>query len=146
MSHTCYEEPLPCLPCAYLRTKQCACGKKEMGNVKCSVERGTVSCAATCGRSVHRMSGFETIHRMTAPGFWAVDFTIVRNCVMQVIAGRVHLIVVKITVFGMSTFAYAVPLLTHLKSPPVHHPCTLHAPSACPEDEPCEALVMASCP
>ena len=92
------------------------------------------------GRSVHRMSGFETTHSMTAPGCWAVNFT------MQVIAGRVHLSAVKIAGFGMSTFAYAVPLLTYLKSPPAHHPCTLHAPSACPEDEPCEALVMASCP
>jgi hypothetical protein len=102
MSHTCHEEPPPCPPCAYLTTKQCACGKKDIGNVKCSLEREKVSCAATCGRSVHRMSGFETTHRMNVPGCWAVDFTVVRNCVMQVIAGRVQLSAVKIASYGMS--------------------------------------------
>ena len=85
-----------------------------MGNVKCSLEREKVSCAATCGRSVHRISVFETTERTNLPGCWAVDFTVVRNYVMQVIAGRVQLSVVKIASYGMSVSAYAVPLLTHL--------------------------------
>ena len=93
-----------------------------MGNVKCSLEREKVSCAATCGRSVHRMSAFETTYRMNAPGCWGVDFTVVRNCVMQLIAGRVQLSAVKVASDGVPVSVYAIPLLTHLYSLPAQHP------------------------
>ncbi|KAJ3552619.1 hypothetical protein NM688_g4054 [Phlebia brevispora] len=44
--HACHEDPIPCPPCPYLTTKLCACGKKMVGNVRCSQER--VSCGTTC--------------------------------------------------------------------------------------------------
>ena len=52
---------------------------------------------------------------MNVPGCWAVDFTTVRNCVMQVIVGLVWLSAVKIASYGMSVSAYAIPWLTFAK-------------------------------
>lgn len=37
-----------CLPCPFLTEKVCACGKKRVGNVRCSQER--VSCGSVCGK------------------------------------------------------------------------------------------------
>lgn len=48
--HACHEDPTPCPPCVVLTTKQCACGKKEVGNVKCSLAREKVSCGTVCGK------------------------------------------------------------------------------------------------
>lgn len=48
--HACHEDPAPCPPCPFLTTKQCACGKKMVGNVRCSQEK--VSCGTTCGKYV----------------------------------------------------------------------------------------------
>ncbi|OCH93354.1 hypothetical protein OBBRIDRAFT_328385 [Obba rivulosa] len=46
--HSCHEDPTPCPPCPFLATKQCACGKKMVDNVKCSQEK--VSCGQKCGK------------------------------------------------------------------------------------------------
>lgn len=40
----------PCPPCPFLTEKLCACGKKRVGNVRCSQER--VSCGSVCGKYV----------------------------------------------------------------------------------------------
>ncbi|PCH44928.1 hypothetical protein WOLCODRAFT_105893 [Wolfiporia cocos MD-104 SS10] len=47
-NHACHEDPAPCPPCSFLATKQCACGKKMIDNVKCSQER--VYCGTPCGK------------------------------------------------------------------------------------------------
>lgn len=39
-----------CPPCPFLTEKLCACGKKRVGNVRCSLER--VSCGSMCGKCV----------------------------------------------------------------------------------------------
>ena len=49
-SHACHEDPQRCPPCPFLTTKQCACGKKMVDNVRCSQEK--VSCGFTCGKCV----------------------------------------------------------------------------------------------
>lgn len=46
--HSCHEDPTPCPPCPFLTSKACACGKREMGNVRCSQEK--VSCGVVCGK------------------------------------------------------------------------------------------------
>ena len=46
--HACHEDPAPCPPCPYLATKQCACGKKMVDNVRCSQDK--VSCGTACGK------------------------------------------------------------------------------------------------
>lgn len=48
--HACHEDPTPCPPCPFLASKQCACGKKVVPNVRCSQEK--VSCGTPCGRLV----------------------------------------------------------------------------------------------
>ncbi|KAF8651138.1 hypothetical protein AX16_004861 [Volvariella volvacea WC 439] len=48
--HTCHEDPSPCPPCVVLTTKSCACGKKMVPNVKCSLETVKVSCGTVCGK------------------------------------------------------------------------------------------------
>lgn len=46
--HACHEDPIPCPACPYLTDKLCACGKKRVGNVRCSQEK--VSCGTPCGK------------------------------------------------------------------------------------------------
>jgi transcriptional repressor NF-X1 len=46
--HACHEDPIPCPPCPFLTTKQCACGKKMVPNVRCSQEK--VPCGTPCGK------------------------------------------------------------------------------------------------
>ncbi|KAH9918761.1 uncharacterized protein BXZ73DRAFT_52831 [Epithele typhae] len=46
--HACHEDPARCLPCVYLTSKMCACGKKMVDNVKCSQEK--ISCGTACGK------------------------------------------------------------------------------------------------
>ncbi|KAG2352299.1 hypothetical protein BDR07DRAFT_884739 [Suillus spraguei] len=43
-------ETSPCPPCPFLTSKQCACGKKMVDNVRCAQER--VSCGTVCGKSL----------------------------------------------------------------------------------------------
>ncbi|KAI0311010.1 hypothetical protein OF83DRAFT_1069553, partial [Amylostereum chailletii] len=37
--HACHEDPTPCPPCPFLTNKPCACGKKSVGNIRCSQEK-----------------------------------------------------------------------------------------------------------
>ncbi|KZP23527.1 hypothetical protein FIBSPDRAFT_910249 [Athelia psychrophila] len=46
--HSCHEDPAPCPACPFLTHKMCACGKKNMANVRCSQEK--VSCGVPCGK------------------------------------------------------------------------------------------------
>lgn len=48
--HACHEDPSPCPPCVHLTDKQCACGKKTVPNVRCSLETEKVSCGTVCGK------------------------------------------------------------------------------------------------
>ncbi|CAK5272386.1 unnamed protein product [Mycena citricolor] len=47
-SHLCHSTTQACPPCPFLTTKTCMCGKKEVGNVRCSQER--VACGNVCGK------------------------------------------------------------------------------------------------
>lgn len=47
--HACHEEP-DCPPCPFLTEKQCACGKKKIGNVRCSQDAKKVNCGLVCGK------------------------------------------------------------------------------------------------
>ncbi|KAI5477454.1 transcriptional repressor NF-X1 [Pseudohyphozyma bogoriensis] len=49
MPHACHEEP-NCPPCPFLVQKRCACGKKEIGNQRCSGDATKVSCGLPCGK------------------------------------------------------------------------------------------------
>ncbi|KAI1798103.1 hypothetical protein LXA43DRAFT_908743 [Ganoderma leucocontextum] len=59
-SHACHEDPSRCPPCPYLTSKQCACGKKVVDNVRCSQEK--VSCGTTCGKLL--ACGFHHCERL----------------------------------------------------------------------------------
>src|SRR5262245_35181489 len=48
--HTCHEDPALCPPCPHLTTKSCACGKKLVGNIRCSQEN--VHCGVPCGKYI----------------------------------------------------------------------------------------------
>ena len=41
--HTCHDDTISCPPCPFLTTKLCACGKKEVRNLRCSLEREKVN-------------------------------------------------------------------------------------------------------
>ena len=47
MPHACHENE-NCPPCPFLMTKSCQCGKKGVGNVRCSSKN--VSCGIACGK------------------------------------------------------------------------------------------------
>ncbi|KAF5350789.1 hypothetical protein D9758_010328 [Tetrapyrgos nigripes] len=43
--HSCHADDAPCPPCYSLTTKKCACGKKDVPNVRCSLETEKVGCS-----------------------------------------------------------------------------------------------------
>ncbi|KAI8840522.1 hypothetical protein BC829DRAFT_452761 [Chytridium lagenaria] len=45
--HTCHPDDEPCPPCVVFVEKQCACGKKVMGNIPCS-RQSALSCGSPC--------------------------------------------------------------------------------------------------
>ncbi|GAA6016990.1 hypothetical protein JCM10207_001449 [Rhodosporidiobolus poonsookiae] len=49
LPHACHEEP-GCPPCPFLMAKPCACGKKRIPNVRCSMDERKVSCGGVCGK------------------------------------------------------------------------------------------------
>ncbi|KAG1798823.1 uncharacterized protein HD556DRAFT_153931 [Suillus plorans] len=53
-------EASPCPPCPFLTSKQCACGKKMVDNVRCAQER--VSCGTVCGKLLS--CGFHHCERL----------------------------------------------------------------------------------
>ncbi|KAK0192391.1 hypothetical protein F5146DRAFT_1102355 [Armillaria mellea] len=48
--HVCHGDNIPCPPCVFLTERLCACGKKEVGNIRCSLPREKVSCGTVCGK------------------------------------------------------------------------------------------------
>ncbi|KAK0473779.1 hypothetical protein IW261DRAFT_677706 [Armillaria novae-zelandiae] len=48
--HVCHGDDIPCPPCVFLTERLCACGKKEVGNMKCSLPREKVNCGTVCGK------------------------------------------------------------------------------------------------
>lgn len=130
--HTCHRDDQACPPCPFLAVKRCACGKKEMGNVRCSLERDKVSCGTVCGRLMS--CGFHHCERLchgddcgpcTAP------------------CGKSRKLW-YVAVLGILCRPYSNPVT----SLPAHHPCALpcHAPSTCAEQERCQSLITLTCP
>ena len=64
--HVCHEDPSSCPPCVHLTTKQCACGKKAMQNIRCSLENEKISCGTTCEKLLD--CGFHRCKRSCHPG------------------------------------------------------------------------------
>ncbi|KAJ3535850.1 hypothetical protein NMY22_g6296 [Coprinellus aureogranulatus] len=111
--HSCHDDSINCPPCPHLTSKRCACGKKEMPHVKCSLEKDKVSCGTVCGKLMS--CGFHHCESLCHSG----------DC-------------------GTCTAPCGKSRKVCL---PDHHPCThpCHAPSACPETEPCESIVWITC-
>jgi len=61
-SHGCHDEGIPCPPCPHLANKVCACGKKVVPNVRCSLETEKVSCGTVCGKLMG--CGYHTCERL----------------------------------------------------------------------------------
>ncbi|KAI0042826.1 hypothetical protein FA95DRAFT_1499565 [Auriscalpium vulgare] len=109
--HACHEDPVSCPPCVFLTSKRCACGKKEVENVRCSQER--VSCGTPCGKLLS--CGGHRCERLCHGD----------AC-------------------GPCTAVCGKP---RKLCGPAQHPCTqpCHAPSVCPEFEPCLAVITITC-
>ena len=60
--HSCHDDMVPCPPCVFLASKQCACGKKIVPNVRCSLETEKVSCGTVCGKLMS--CGFHHCERL----------------------------------------------------------------------------------
>ncbi|KAF8157144.1 hypothetical protein B0H34DRAFT_712422 [Crassisporium funariophilum] len=60
--HACHDDTVPCPPCAHLASKLCACGKKTIPNVRCSLETEKVSCGTVCGKLM--TCGFHHCERL----------------------------------------------------------------------------------
>ncbi|KAJ4489946.1 hypothetical protein J3R30DRAFT_3278404 [Lentinula aciculospora] len=48
--HTCHFPDSSCPPCVHLTDKPCACGKKTLSNIRCSLDSEKVSCGIVCGK------------------------------------------------------------------------------------------------
>ncbi|KIK58127.1 hypothetical protein GYMLUDRAFT_45677 [Collybiopsis luxurians FD-317 M1] len=48
--HTCHFPEVDCPPCVFLTTKPCACGKRTLPNLKCSLDSSKISCGQVCGK------------------------------------------------------------------------------------------------
>jgi len=112
--HTCHEDTVSCPPCPFLATKLCACGKKSVPHVRCSLETEKVSCGTVCGKLMG--CGFHHCERLCHSDECG-------NCSAP--CGKTR-----------------KSCLSDI------HPCTrtCHAPSTCPETEPCESLITLTCP
>ncbi|KAH9477552.1 FKBP12-associated protein 1-like protein [Psilocybe cubensis] len=60
--HSCHDDTVSCPPCPYLADKTCACGKKVVSNVRCSLETEKVSCGTVCGKLM--ACGFHHCERL----------------------------------------------------------------------------------
>ncbi|KAI0072069.1 hypothetical protein K474DRAFT_456664 [Panus rudis PR-1116 ss-1] len=142
LPHTCHEDPTPCPPCVHLTTKKCACGKKLVDNVRCSMSEEKVSCGMVCGRLMG--CGWHHCERSCHPGECG-------DC--HAVCGKSRkLWCVSLSLcLSLLIFYYVFNDLTlgcTLYSLPENHPCTLpcHAPSSCPETSPCLAPTTITCP
>ncbi len=88
--HVCHGDDSPCPPCFFLTERLCACGKKEVGNIRCSLPREKVSCGTVCGKYVEKLSGLVSpISQLFSVGSWDVDSITVNAYVMLMIVGLV---------------------------------------------------------
>lgn len=131
--HLCHEDPTPCPPCVFLTEKRCACGKTMVSNVRCSQEK--VSCGKPCGRPLG--CGFHPCEQLCHASTCSPCTTTCGKprklwCVFA---------------FSLRDVAFEVNLIAFY-SLPAQHPCTqpCHAPSICPEVEPCNATITVTCP
>ncbi|KAF9240460.1 hypothetical protein BU15DRAFT_87666 [Melanogaster broomeanus] len=111
-----------CPPCPSLTSKICACGKKMIDNVRCSQERPS-----------DVLNGYSSLHvltRLLACGFHHCE----RLCHADECGACT-------AICGKSRKSWSV---IHLS----HHPCTqtCHAPTSCPETEPCLTPITLTCP
>jgi transcriptional repressor NF-X1 len=127
--HACHDDAMPCPPCPFLTSKTCACGKKAVGNVRCSQEK--VSCGTPCGKLL--ACGFHKCTRLCHGDGCG-------SCTNTCGKPRKHWYATLVVPDLLS--ADGQPSLPDL------HPCTqpCHAPSSCPELEPCMAAVTLTCP
>lgn len=65
-THSCHPETVGCPLCPFLTKRLCACGKKEIPNVKCSLDRDKVRCGSACGKLLP--CGFHRCERSCHPG------------------------------------------------------------------------------
>ncbi|GAA5962625.1 hypothetical protein JCM3765_006863 [Sporobolomyces pararoseus] len=62
--HACHENP-QCPPCPHLTAKPCACGKKVIPNLRCSIDQRKVSCGSVCGKLLR--CGFHRCQKSCHP-------------------------------------------------------------------------------
>ncbi|GAA6018805.1 hypothetical protein JCM11491_006870 [Sporobolomyces phaffii] len=62
--HACHENP-ECPPCPHLTSKPCACSKKVIPNLRCSIDQRKVSCGTTCGKLLR--CGFHRCQKTCHP-------------------------------------------------------------------------------
>jgi transcriptional repressor NF-X1 len=132
--HLCHEDPTPCPPCVYLTEKLCACGKTMVGNIRCSSEK--VSCGKPCGRPL--VCGFHPCEQLCHGDACS-------QC--TAICGKPRKPWCVLDPPSVFRHDLTAELFRH-RSLPAQHPCTqpCHAPSICPEAEPCTTAVTVTCP
>ncbi|KAG6379878.1 hypothetical protein JVT61DRAFT_10439 [Boletus reticuloceps] len=145
-----------CPPCPFLTEKVCACGKKRVGNVRCSQER--VSCGTACGKCVVLVvvgiGADDVFFFLVTPDSWGAGSITANGPATPTRVGRVPPSVVNPVNHGASCVLVRLCVHAHVSyrlpplSFPEQHPCTqaCHAPTACPETEPCLAPVTLTCP
>lgn len=128
--HTCHDDTVSCPPCPFLATKLCACGQKSVPNVRCSLETEKVSCGTVCVKYV--WSFFSPVLVPDSIRLMGCGFHHCKRLCHSDECGNCSAACGK----------------TRKSCLPDIHPCTLtcHAPSTCPETEPCESLITLTCP
>jgi transcriptional repressor NF-X1 len=125
--HSCHETE-GCPPCPFLTAKICACGKMTLPNVRCSQPK--VSCGTSCGKLLP--CGFHACQRMCHGD----------DCgPCESVCGKDR------KLWYVSDIKLLREAEKTLSSLPDHHGCILpcHAPSACPEFDPCQSIVTLEC-
>ncbi|KAH0834956.1 hypothetical protein J3R83DRAFT_10664 [Lanmaoa asiatica] len=126
-----------CPPCPFLTEKVCACGKKRVGNVRCSQER--VSCGSVCGKLL--ACGFHHCERLCHAEACGTCTAVCGKSRKSWYVAMTPFVRSACTLTSPSRFTFFFSL-------PAHHPCTqiCHAPTSCPETEPCLTPVTLTCP
>ena len=143
--HNCHTDSVSCPPCPFLATKLCACGKKSVPNIRCSLEVDKVSCGTVCGKYVLSFVSLWlllTVYRLMTCGFHHCE----RLCHSDD-CGNCNAPCGKARKSWYVFTQKSVCMLTHHSLPDIH-PCTrtCHAPSTCPETDSCESLITLTCP
>lgn len=140
MPHACHEEP-NCPPCPFLMEKPCACGKKLVGNQRCSLDPKRVSCGTVCGKLL-KCGG----HRCRKVRFSLFFCTRRRR-------RRSHADIRRLSPFSQLQSCHPLgecePCVQICLKPRklCTHPCPLpcHSPSTCPIDVPCPKMITVTC-